>query len=216
MKKNEKIIASPYLLVLTLSCYSHFFFAQSVTYVPDEYENIADFDFRLFLKMDSVQKAGAIHFSIELEIDKDIDSIYNPFSLLTISLWQDDERGRPQKITLNPQPFHLHHHSVSGVPKHYHHEHHLPLPNRLRKTFELLSATENGEPSEYDFIDHNNGVISLKKGVLSCHFVAKEMLKDGEVLPIPAGQYSLDSGMSVEYEEREETIHFDEIPVRLE
>jgi len=40
----KQIIALPYILVLMLSCYSHFFLAQSVTYVPDEYDRLSKGD----------------------------------------------------------------------------------------------------------------------------------------------------------------------------
>jgi len=214
IKQIKKTIALPYLLVLMLSCYSHFFFAQSVTYAPSEYENIADFDFEMFLKIDSVQKEGAIYFTLDLVAHKGLESIYNPFRLLYISLWQIDERGRDVKVTLNPQVHHQNHqHSIEDGPIHHHH--HLPLPSQLRKTFELLGSTENGAISEFDFIDHNNRLISVKKGVLSCRFAAREVLQEGEILPIPLGQYFLNVGTLVEYNGRDETIHFDDAPVRL-
>jgi len=214
--KQIKIITLPYLFALMLSCYSHPFFAQSVTYAPSEYENIADFDFEMFLKIDSVQEEGAIYFTIDLVAHKDLESIYNPFGLLTISLWQIDEKNRYKQMVLNAQVYQSNHQHSHDSESGHHHHHHLPLPPKLRKTFELLSATENGAVSEFDFIDHNNRVLSVKEGVLSCHFVAREILQGGEILPIPFGQYLLNVNMSAEYSGREEWVEFDDVPVRLE
>ena len=202
-----------FFIVLLISQASSLW-AQPVTYYPKDYERLQEFDFRMQLVMNPVQAKGKIYFTVELIVDHAFGSIWNPYNFLDFSLCYLDTTGRYdeyKEIPLdgfdNPYPAAAYSGDEHG---------HDALPEGYKKKYELLSATLNGKALDYDIVDYDTYEIPLEKGIYRCEFVTRGIIQEGEVVPIPEGQFYIWMDTMIKYNGKNEDIYFGEIPVRLE
>ena len=218
MKNIQKIVRIYAFFIMLLISQTSSLWAQSVTYHPKDYEKFQEFNFRMQLVMDTVQAKGKIYFTVELIVDHAFDSIWNPYNLLEVSLWYLDTTGRVMRdpdqykgISLdgfdNPYPAAAYSGDEHG---------HDALPEGYKKKYELLSATLNGKALDYDIMDYDTYEIPLEKGIYRCEFVTRGIIQEGEVVPIPEGQFYIWMDTMIKYNGKNEDIYFGEIPVRLE